>query len=173
LPNKLKSDKSLSNGSSFHTYITLEDYEKEMEQKDKIHSAFFTYDIMRLFAFRHLMCLKSNTASNIEVCLYENIPGEITISRLDYPVSVGEKSFCFNIDDDASRIPKGVLKKWFDNKPEMLYDTIKDLLFDNGFDSEDKLKSALHKCIKDCGFRYDNELVYWMNTIIDKSRQYY
>jgi hypothetical protein len=95
------------------------------------------------------------------------------ISRLDYPVSINEKSFCFNPDDDSGRIPKDVLKRWFDNKPELLHDTVKDLLYENGYDDEMKLKSALIQCIKDCGVRYDNSLVYWMNTIIDKSRRYF
>ncbi len=177
LPNKLKdlSSKSLEVKTSRSLYISLENYEKEMDNQDKLHSNFFIYEIMRLFAFRYLMCLKSNTENSIEVCLFEESKNSknFPISRLDYPVSINEKSFCFNPDDDSGRIPKSVLKKWFDNKPELLHDTVKDLLYDNGYDTEIKLKDALIECIKDCGVRYDNELVYWMNSIIDKSRRYF
>jgi hypothetical protein len=180
LPNKLR----ISRIFNLQRYISLEEYEKEMDNQDKLHSNFFIYEVMRLFAFRYLMCLKSNTENSIEVCLFresENLgifsdslnSPKLLISRLDYPVSINEKSFCFNPDDDSGRIPKGVLRKWFDNKPELLHDTVKDLLYDNGYDTEIKLKDALLQCIKDCGVRYDNELVYWMNSIIDKSRRYF
>ena len=199
-------------------YISLNDYIDYIDEKGKLSSNFFIYEVMRLLAFRHLMCIKNNTLSNIEVCLFSSnvsygdfISNEnkgigekdenkgigekdenkgigekdenkgigekdevskIQISRLDYPVSIHEKSFCFNPDDDACRIPKSVLKKWFDNKPELLYSTVRDLLYDNGFDTEMKLKTAIIDKIKECGVRYDNTLVYWVNSIMDKSRCY-
>ncbi len=167
--------------------ITLSKYLKAVEEQGKVLSNFFIYEMMRLLAFRHLMCLKSNILNNIEVCLFDSsgplvsasgtcaeasAPEDITISRLDFPISVNEKNFTYDKFDTSSRVPKTVVKIWFDNNDELLIRTVKDLLTDFGIKDEHELKDKLIQCIKKLT-RYDGFLVYWVNAIVENSRYYF
>jgi hypothetical protein len=127
------------------------------------------------------MCFKSNQERNFAVILLnrETIPNPLTpmdyknikISRLDYPISINEKNYCYNSDDDSCRIPNVVIKKWFDNSIEMVYETCHDLLSNNGFTSEYELKIKVVDKLKE-NRKYNGFVVYWVNSVIEKCRIY-
>lgn len=98
--------------------------------------------------------------------------GNFPISRLDYPISINEKNFCYNPDDEACRIPNTILKDWFNNSNELLYSVAKELLVGNGYNSEYEFKEDLIKQLKSKGYKYDGGVVIWINSIVEKCRIY-
>jgi hypothetical protein len=159
--------------------IPLQDYIKAVEEQDKAISNFFAYEMMRLLIFRSLMCLKSNNIGSFAVVLFHSQNREssdskdsIIISRLDYPISINEKNFCYNPDDGACRVPQSAIKEWFEDNPELIYSTTKEMLIENGYNTEYEFKEALIKHIRLRGYRYDGFVVGWLNSVVDKTRMY-
>lgn len=167
LANELKTIFGLPDIKQNDTIISLDDYLELLQNYDKNIGNFFITEMRRLLAYRHLMCLKSNYHNNFGVCMFNNFK----VSRLDYPVSLNEKNFCFNPDDNSCRVPKTMIKEWFENDYELFYSTMKDLLIDSGLDTDLKLKNVLITNIKKhC--KYDGQIVYWVNSIVENSRVY-
>jgi hypothetical protein len=148
--------------------IGLNEYLELVQEQGKSVTEFFKFEIMKLIIFRHIMCFKSNFNSNIKVRLFK----PMSVSRLDYPISINEKNYCYNPDDEACRIPNCVIKQWFDNSPELLYSVVKKILVGNGYKTEYEFKDALLKHLKIRGYKYDGFIVNWVNSIVEKSRIY-
>jgi hypothetical protein len=148
-------------------YISLSEYLEIVESKNLKLSTFFINEIRRLFCFRHLMCFKSNYTSNIGVVLYDSS----NVSRLDYPISLNEKNYCYNSDDNSCRVPKNVIKEWFDNDIELFYETMKDFVTNLNLEDEFIFKCTLIKHIKK-KYRYDNFIVFWLNSMLENLRIY-
>jgi hypothetical protein len=158
---------------------SLDSYIKDVEEQDKILSEFFVFEMRRLLIFRHLMCMKSNFERNFIVFKNrrldpEGLDIEGSLSRIDFPLSVNEKSFCYDPDDTACRVPKTLIKLWFNNSQELFYEETKKLLISSGYTNPmlSNLKDDMMNILKWRGYRYDGFVVGWMNSVIEKCRMY-
>lgn len=179
---------------TLESFPNFDAYLKDVEEQEKIFSHFFVNEIRRLLIFRHLMCLKSNYERNFRIknsrplsltegsnniepqneCSRETNDNIIQLSRLDFPLSVNEKSFCYNADDEACRVPKTLIKIWFNNSQEFFYEEVKKMLIGNGYEDPmlSKLKDDMLNILKWRGHIYDGFVVGWINAIIEKCRMY-
>jgi hypothetical protein len=174
LSNTLKTIFCLPKVQDFKTIdskvISLDEYINIAIEKNKRFNDFFVLEMRRLLAFRHLMCLTLNQSRNFYVYLVNNSEEKL-ISRLDFPLSMNEKKFCYDAFDKSCRIPKTMIKEWFNNSEELVYDTVKDLLLSNDIDSSLKLKYTLIEAIKENDV-YNDQNVWWVNAIVEQSRKY-
>jgi hypothetical protein len=148
-------------------FISLEVYLKTLEEKNLKLNDFFINEIRRLFCFRYLMCLKSNFEVNIAVVLMEK--GKV--SRLDYPISINEKNYCFASFNSSSNIPKTVIKKWFNNSIEFFHDFMKSFIENLNLVKEIDFKYKIIDHIKK-KYKYDGDIVFWFNSILERLRIY-
>jgi hypothetical protein len=134
--------------------IPLDKY-LEKTPKNKITPLFYS-EIRKIFAFRWLMCLNCNYENKLDV-------------RVDggsaFPISCKETTFSLDGDKNACRIPKNVLKEWFENKEEIFQDTVKELLNDR---DPNYLKIEIVKIIN----KYSNKYIGWANSIYNKVIQF-
>jgi hypothetical protein len=135
-------------------YSNLKPLEEFLEEnKGKTLPPSFRQEIKRLFAFRYLICLNCNFTNKIEV----------KVTKTDcYPVSSIETTFSLNPDSEASRIPKNILKEWFEGSEEKLYETCKELI-----DNRDL--TFLRFRIEEIVRKYDHgRHISWVNAIYDR-----
>lgn len=135
-------------------YSNLKPLEEFLEEnKGNSLPPSFRQEIKRLFAFRYLICLNCNYINKIEV----------KVTKTDcYPVSSIETTFSLNPDSDVSRIPKNILKEWFESSEDNLYATCKELI-----DGRDLsfLKFRIEEIVR----KYDHgRHISWVNSIYDR-----
>lgn len=131
-----------------------ENYDKYFYQHSKdFLSPGFVKEMQRVFVFRYLMCLNCNFENCIEIR---------TGNGSHYPISVKENTFSMFPDDPASRIPKTILKDWFDKDDEKVVEVAKEML--DGLDI-----MMLKFKISDIIMRYTNgRHIGWVNSIYDR-----
>ena len=127
----------------------------EKTPKTRIRPLFHS-EIRKIFVFRWLMCLNCNYENRLDV----RLDGETA-----FPISCKETTFSLNGDKNACRIPKTVLKEWFDNKEENFQDTVRELL---GERDPNYLKIEILKIIN----KYSNKYIGWANSIYNKVIQF-
>ena len=74
-----------------------------------------------IFAFRYLVCLNCNFENKIDVRPGNDNP---------FPISCRETAFSLDNESNTSRIPKSIIKRWFNGSDEILTDTAKELIAD-------------------------------------------
>lgn len=135
-------------------FIGDESYEKYFYRYRREHlSPGFIKEMQRLFLFRYLICLN---------CNFENCVEIRTGNGSHYPVSFKENTFSLFPDDPASRIPKNIVKEWFDNDDEKVLEIGKEML--DGIDI-----MMLKFKIADAMMKYTNgKHIGWVNAIYDR-----
>lgn len=115
-------------------------------------SPLFQNEIRKIFAFKWLMCLNCNYDSKLDVRIENDS---------HFPISCKEYTFSLDGDKNACRVPKTVIKEWFENKEENFQNTVQELLIDK---EPNYLKIEILKIIN----KYSNNYVGWANAIYNK-----
>lgn len=192
--------------SPFRNEISIGKFNDEYD--DKIHGVLklsylkdcpsFMNEIRRLFAFRFIMCLSSNTESKIDVII-KKVNNKITIdSNLNketyIPICSRESSYLNSssftdkiIKADSTSIPETVIEKWFDTSHELAYETIQNLLFGIDFiQFKIMLMNIIQKHIKEVREEYHSDktvenlkkvrsvesLIWWSNAVSERIRNF-
>jgi hypothetical protein len=168
--------------------------EDSTEAKVETFSPLFLTEIRRLFCFRYLMCLTCNNESRINVIIKQpkrRILIDTGLSSSIYiPICSLEHSYVSEsnskfvnklLKSSDTKIDKTVIKKWFNNDEEIVYNTIKGLLEGINF-TELKLQvnDIIQKHLRELRekdadvkkFRSVEFLLLWVNTIIERIRNY-
>lgn len=133
--------------------ISYEHYFYE-NKKDNLTPGFIQ-EIRRLYVFRYLICLNCNYENRIEIR---------TGLGAHFPISCRENTYSLNPIDSASRIPRNVIKEWFDDKDEMVIDVAKEML-------EGKDITMFRFQISDTIRKYEHgKYISWVNAIYDRIR---
>jgi hypothetical protein len=137
-------------------YLGDVSYENYFCGKDKeALSPGFIQEIRRLYVFRYLICLNCNYENRIEIR---------TGLGAHFPISCRENTYSLNPIDSASRIPKNVIKEWFEDKDEMVIDIAKEML-----DGKDITMFKFQ--ISDAIRKYEHgRYISWVNAIYDRIR---
>lgn len=131
------------------TDVPLENYITEIGKTTL--SPVFVKEMQRLFAFRWLTCLTCNYESKIMV----------RIGVLPYPISYFENKFTLDSMSSSSRVPKTVIRDWFDGREELLLQTIVELI--DGRDT-----NILRSKVCDIIRKYGSKHIGWSNAIYDR-----
>jgi hypothetical protein len=116
----------------------------------------FIKEMQRLYVFRFLVCLNCNYENRIEIR---------TGMGAHFPISCRENTYSLDPVDSASRIPKNVIKEWFENNDEMVIDVAKDMLSV----ASDITMFKFH--ISDNIRKYEKgKYISWVNSIYDRIR---
>ena len=127
-------------------------YEKK---KDEINTGLLQ-EIRRLYVFRYLVCLNCNYENRIEIR---------TGMGAHFPISCRENTYSLDPVDSASRIPKNVIKEWFENNDEMVIAVAKDMLSVASDITMFKFQ------ISDTIRKYEKgKYISWVNSIYDRIR---
>jgi hypothetical protein len=162
------------------------------------NSASFMNEIRRLFAFRFIMCLSSNTECKIDV-IVKKLNNKLFMNNiLDtntyLPICIRESSYLnsSNFSDkiikaDSTNIPLTVIEKWFEGSKEIAYETIQNLLFGTDFTKfKMMLVDIIQKYIKDVREEYHcdkttdklrkvrdvESLIWWANAVSERMRNF-
>jgi hypothetical protein len=131
--------------------VSLKRYFSQMMIKPEKAGIFFKKEIQKLFIFRWVMCLNNNFENTIEVRTGEAI---------NYPISCRENTFNYNPADDATRIPKNVIKNWFNNSDVLVDTCIHEFIKDKDVSM---LRFEIQKIIQ----KFDKNLICWNNGIFE------
>lgn len=112
----------------------------------------FINEMRRIFAFRWIICLTCNYESKIGVRIQDDFI---------IPISLHENNFSLYVEENRSRIPRTILKDWFDNDEENLNNKIRELI-DNRNVNELKFK------IQDIIKKYSGKYIFWTNSIFER-----
>lgn len=129
--------------------VPLEDYIIEVGKSNL--TPMFKKEVQRLFAFRWLICMTCNYESKIMV----------RIDVLSYPISHFENKFTLDFLSSSSRVPKTVIRDWFEGKEELLLRTIYELI--DGRDT-----NILRSKVCDIIRKYGSKHIGWSNSIYDR-----
>lgn len=125
------------------------------ENKRETITSGLVQEIRRLYVFRYLICLNCNYENRIEIR---------TGLGTHFPISCRENTYSLDPIDSASRIPKNVIKEWFDNDDEMVVAVAKEFL-------EGKDITMFKFKIGDTIRKYDHgKYISWVNSIYDRIR---
>ena len=114
--------------------------------------AYFISELRKIFAFRWLMCLNCNFENTIEVR---------TGTGINHPISCRENTFNYDAMSLSTRIPKTIIKTWFDGDDALLDKIITDMV-------KGKDASMLRFKIQEIIMKFDKHLISWNNGIFDK-----
>jgi hypothetical protein len=112
----------------------------------------FIQEIRRLFAFRSLVCLNNN---------YENTLEVRTGSGINHPISCRENNFNYDSCSKATRIPRTIVRTWFEDDIGLAEESILNLI-------KDKDLSILRFDIQKIIMKFDKQLISWNNAIFEK-----
>lgn len=133
--------------------VSLRRYLKDMGIiKPEKAGVYFISEIRKLFIFKWFMCLNNNYVNTIEVR---------TGTAMNHPISCRENYFNYDASDPATRIPKSMVKMWFDNDEELVESMIKEFILDKDISV---LRFEIQKII----MKFDKHLISWNNGIFDK-----
>lgn len=136
----------------FQGDISLKKYITDTNLKAEKMGLYFLTEMRKLLAFRWLMCLNNNWENTIEVR---------TGAGINYPISCRENTFNYDAMSLATRIPKTLIKTWYNDDEFLADQTIGDLV--KGKDVS-MLRFEIQKII----MKFDKDLVSWSNSIFDK-----
>lgn len=136
----------------FQGDVSLKKYLKDTNFKPETMGLYFLKEMRKLLAFRWLMCLNNNFENTIEVR---------TGTGINYPISCRENTFNYDALSNATRIPKTLIKNWFNDDEFLADQVVTDLV-------KDKDVSMLRFEIKKIIMKFDKDLVSWCNSIFDK-----
>lgn len=136
----------------FQGDISLKKYLNDMLWTPKKTSVYFKEEIRKVFAFRHIMCLNNNFSNTIEVR---------TGGGINYPISCRENTFNYESGDPATRIPKTVVKEWFNDSEDLVEEVLEKMV--TGKDVS-MLRIEIQKII----MKFDKHLISWNNGIFEK-----
>jgi hypothetical protein len=154
----------------------------------------FLTEIRRLFCFRYLMCLTCNNESRINVIIKQpkrrilidtglssNIYIPICSLEHSYVSESNSKFVNKLLKSSDTKIDKTVIKKWFNDDEEIVYNTIKGLLEGINFtELKIQINDIIQKYLKELRekdadvkqFRSVECLIYWNNSVIERIRNY-
>jgi len=132
--------------------IPIKRYLLEMGLSPEKTGVHFIEEIRKLFVFRWFLCLNNNFENTVEVR---------TGSGMNYPISCRENTFNYDSCSAATRIPKTVIKTWFNDDEDLVEDYISDFI-------RDKDISVLRFSIQKIIMRFDKQLISWNNAIFEK-----
>jgi len=136
----------------FQGDVSIKKYFKDTGLDPTKSGSHFKQELRKLFAFRWLMCLN---------CNYENTVEVRTGTGINHPISCRENTFNYDSSSLATRIPKTIIKTWFDEDDALADETITELV-------KDKDPSILRFEIQKIISRFDKQLISWNNGIFDK-----
>lgn len=169
-----------------HKYIAVKcDDEvllKDMDIETLFNCSSFLNEIRRVFIFRYIMCLGSNNDSKIDVQM-KKIKIGLNTTILYIPVCSKEVNYKTEFNSESNHIPKVLVEKWFDDKYELVYDTIKEMLADVDIDKfKIFMKDVIFNHIKSIRnseekddikrLRELESLIWWCNAVYDRMRDY-
>lgn len=132
--------------------VSLQRYFRDMSLTPKKAGAPFVNEMRKLFIFRWFMCLVNNFENTIEVR---------TGTSINHPISCKENMFNYDSTSFSTRIPKNIIKKWFDDNDILVDDLIIDFI-------KDKDISILRFEIQKIIMKFDKNLISWNNGIFER-----
>jgi len=132
--------------------VSLSRYFKDMGITYKKAGEPFIHELRKIFIFRWFMCLVNN---------FENIIEVRTGTAMNHPISYKENSFNYDSTSFSTRIPKTIIKKWFNND-ELLVDTMITEFI------KEKDISILRFEIQKIIMKFDKNLISWNNGIFER-----
>ncbi len=130
--------------------IPIEEFMKYVVDKSTL-TPLFINEMRNIFAFRYLVCLN---------CNYEN-KINIRTDSVPYPISYQETTFSLFADKSSCRIPKTIIKEWFDNDDMIFYDTVNLIMKDK---DPMLIKFEVESIIR----KYNDKYIGWVNSIYDR-----
>lgn len=132
--------------------VSLITYFKNMSISYKNAGSPFIHEMRKIFIFRWFMCLVNN---------FENIIEVRTGTAMNHPISYRENNFNYDSTSFCTRIPKTIIKKWFDNDELLVDSMITDFI-------KDKDISILRFEIQKIIMKFDKNLISWNNGIFER-----
>jgi hypothetical protein len=136
----------------FQGDVSMKKYFKDTGLNPTKTGSYFVSELRKIFAFRWLMCLNCNYENTIEVR---------TGTGINHPISCRENTFNYDSLSLATRIPKTVIKTWFNNDDTLLDKVITEMV-------KDKDPSMFRFKIQEIIMKFDKHLISWNNGIFDK-----
>ena len=132
--------------------ISLKKYLQDRNLKPEKTGVYFIEEMRKIFAFRWIMCLNNNFENTIEVR---------TEGTTCHPISCKENTFSYHATENATRIPKTIIKNWFEDNDDLSEKYIIDML-------KDKDISMIRIQIQKIIMKFNKQLIGWNNSIFDK-----
>jgi hypothetical protein len=136
----------------FQGDVSIKKYVKDTGLNPTKTGTYFISELRKIFAFRWIMCLTCNFENTIEVR---------TGTGINHPISCRENNFKYDSMSLSTRIPKTIIKTWFDDDDALLDKIITDMV-------KGKDVSMLRFKIQEIIMKFDKHLISWNNGIFDK-----